>query len=706
MNRLGTFKRSGVALALAAAFGPARAVEPIVTQNIDPAAPSALNTGASTAGVGVGYASDDARRFGQYNGINKDGFYGLIDFNWVKRDDESGTWTRIFGRDVGLDDRQLRFEQQRQGNWGYSIDYSRIPRFEPLIANTSVVGIGSNTLVMPATPVRGGSGSIELGTKRDTLGLGFDKYFAGNWDVQVKFRNEQKDGTRIFARGTTGTGTFGGCACEFAPEPIDATTRQLEAKVNYNGGALLLTGGYYGTMYNNNFDSGLNFVGGNSSLASFTPIGLPPDNQSHQLYVSGNYAFSQTTRSTFKLAYGKITQDAQFIVPTAAALPDNLGGRIDTKLAQFGITARPMPKLSVYGDVRVEDRDDKTPVHDYFTNTTSSTSNGENEPRSIRTTAAKAEANYALPEGFRIIGGVGYEEKKRNFSAVRVVSAREVTDERSYRVELRRPIAETLIGSVALIHSDRDGSPFLTTTQTNGTVGSNLIAPVFLADRKRDKVRVTANWAPIAPLNVQFFVDSARDDYSGRDGSVLGPRKGEAQNYSLDASYVFNDRWQANAWYSRNDTLFDQATCEAASSAGVCPGSAADPIWSARLRNLSNNIGAGLRAKPTGQIDLGAEMTYSEIRDKFDTGTIQGGAVTSLPEITTKLTRLNLYARYALQKSSGVRLDYIYDRFSSDDWTWAGTGGVPFTFTDGTTLTENRPQTINFIGVSYYYKFQ
>jgi MtrB/PioB family decaheme-associated outer membrane protein len=706
MNRLGTFKLSGVALALAAAFGPARAVEPIVTQNIDPAAPAALNTGASTASVGVGYASDDARRFGQYNGINQDGFYGLIDFNWVKRNDETGTWTRAFGRDVGLDDRQLRFEQQRQGNWGYSIDYSRIPRFEPLIANTSVVGIGSNTLVMPATPVRGGSGSIELGTKRDTLGLGFDKYFAGNWDVQVKFRNEQKDGTRIFARGTTGTGTFGGCACEFAPEPIDATTRQLEAKVNYNGGALLLTGGYYGTMYNNNFDSGLNFVGGNSSLASFTPIGLPPDNQSHQLYVSGNYAFSQTTRSTFKLAWGKITQDAQFIVPTAAALPDNLGGRIDTKLAQFGVTARPMPKLSVYGDVRVEDRDDKTPVHDYFTNTTSSTSNGENEPRSIRTTAAKAEANYALPEGFRIIGGVGYEEKKRNFSAVRVVSAREVTDERSYRVELRRPMAETLIGSVALIHSDRDGSPFLTTTQTSGAVGSNLIAPVFLADRKRDKVRVTANWAPIAPLNVQFFVDSARDDYSGRDGSALGPRKGEAQNYSLDASYVFNDRWQANTWYSRNDTLFDQATCEAASSAGVCPGSTADPTWSARLRNLSNNIGAGLRAKPSGQIDLGAEVTYSEIRDKFDMGTIQGGAVTSLPEVTTKLTRLNLYARYALQKSSGVRLDYIYDRFSSDDWTWAGTGGVPFTYTDGTTLTENRPQTINFIGVSYYYKFQ
>jgi len=703
MNRPGTFKISGIALALAAAFGPARAVEPIVTQNIDPAAPASMNTGASSASVGIGYAGDDARRFGQYNGINEDGYYGLLDFNWVKRNDETGTWTRIFGRDVGLEDRQLRFEQQRQGNWGYSIDYSRVPRFEPLIANTAVVGIGSNNLVIPTTLTPGSP--IELGTKRTILGLGVDKYFAGNWDVQVKFRNEEKDGTRIFARGTTGTGpvsSFG--QFEFGPEPIDATTRQLEAKVNYNGGALLLTGGYYGTMYNNKFDSGLNFTGGLAGLSTFTPIALPPDNQSHQIYVSGNYAFTPTTRSTFKLAWGKITQDAAFVtgpnVPRAPGTGDNLGGKIDTKLAQFGVTARPMPKLSLFADFRIEDRDDKTPVLVYFT-PPPSTSNGENEPRSIKTTTGKAEANYSLPEGFRIIGGVGWEEKKRNISEVRVVSAREVTDERAYRVELRRPMSETLTGSVSLVHSDRDGSPFLTTVQNSGAVGSNLIAPVFLADRKRDKVRVNANWAPISPLNIQFFAESARDDYSGRDGSALGPRKGEAQNYSLDAAYVFNDRWQANAWYSRNDTQFDQATCEAASSAGVCPGSAADPTWSAKLRNLSNNIGAGLRAKPTGQIDLGADVTYSEIRDQFDMGTIQGGAVTSLPDVKTKLTRLNLFARYALQKNAGVRLDYIYDRFSSDDWTWP-----TWTFADGTQLVENRPQQINFIGVSYYYKFQ
>src|SRR5262249_31946748 len=158
----GSFRTSGIAIGLAAAFGSARAVEPIQTQNVEPAAPAALNTGASTASAGIGYTPDSERRFGEVNGITQDGFYRLIGFNWVKRNEGTGTWTGAFGRDVGLDDRQLRFEQQRQGNWGYSIDYSRIPRFEPLIANTAVLGIGTSNLVVPTTLTPGAP--VELGT--------------------------------------------------------------------------------------------------------------------------------------------------------------------------------------------------------------------------------------------------------------------------------------------------------------------------------------------------------------------------------------------------------------------------------------------------------------------------------------------------------------------------------------------------------------
>ena len=52
------------------------------------------------------------------------------------------------------------------------------------------------------------------------------------------------------------------------------------------------------------------------------------------------------------------------------------------------------------------------------------------------------------------------------------------------------------------------------------------------------------------------------------------------------------------------------------------------------------------------------------------------------------------------RKNSGLRVDYIYDRFKTDDWTW-----TTWTYTDGTTLSQNPDQKVNFAGVSYYHRF-
>jgi Putative outer membrane beta-barrel porin, MtrB/PioB len=70
------------------------------------------------------------------------------------------------------------------------------------------------------------------------------------------------------------------------------------------------------------------------------------------------------------------------------------------------------------------------------------------------------------------------------------------------------------------------------------------------------------------------------------------------------------------------------------------------------------------------------------------------------PEITTWVTRLQLFAKYALQKSSGVRLDFIHDRFRTDDWTWTS-----WQYLDGITLVQDPSQNVNFLGASYYYRF-
>lgn len=650
----------------------------------------------STISAGVGYLSDDSRRFGQYTGMDKDRAYGLVDVDIAQRFDKTGTWILLEGRNLGLDNRDLRFDLRRQGNWGMFLEYSQIPRLEPYTPTTAVTGIGTPNLRIPTTATAGVP--VEMKTTRDVLGLGFDVAFADKLDVQLRYQQQEKNGERLFARGTTGSGGF-----QFAPEPINSTTRMLESTLGYTGKRLQLSGGYYGTMYdNNNAALTLTEVGAATTLAGFTPMALPPDNQAHQVFVAGGYSFTETARTTFKAAYTHATQNETFIVPSAATGRTDLGGEVDTTLLQAGFTARPFPKFSLLANLRHENRNDRTPVVDYFTVTTGTTFTGENEPRSIKTNAAKLELGYALPMAFRVTGGVDYDMKERNYSAVRVVSARTETDELSYRLALRRTISEKLTGSLAAIRANRQGSEYLTTVLTTGAIGSNLIAPIHYADRERDKLQLTLNWMPFEPLSVQLVADTARDDYTARTAADLGPRKGTAENYALDATYVISDAWQLTAWVSRNKNQLDQATCENASGAGVCANTVTDPFWQVTLRNVGDSGGLGLRARPFSKLELGADLQHSVYSDEYRQLTTTPAATTPtfIPDIETRVTTIRLSAKFAIVKSAGIRFDYAFQRWTSDDWTW-----TTWTYTDGTRLLQEPVQKVHFFGVSGYYRW-
>jgi MtrB/PioB family decaheme-associated outer membrane protein len=694
---------TALAAALVAVFGPGQAV---AAEAIDTSKPE------SRVSIGGGYVDQDNGQFGKYNGLHDEGAYLLLDADAVKRDDTTGTWLKLRARNLGLDTRDIRFDHKRQGNWGYYLEYNEIPRFDTFQAVTAVQGIGTSTLTIPTTPTSGTP--IDLETKRKQINLGFDKIFVGNWNLSVDYRNEKKDGARIFARGTTGNPGIPGINgnFEFAPEPIDSTIQLLEAKVGYTGQALQLSGGYYATRYNNEFN-GLNFIGGVGALSTFTPIALPPDNRSQQLYLTGGYNFTNTTRGTFKASYQEAKQDDAFVtganVPLAPGIGNNLEGKVEQTILQAGVTSRPMPRLFLLADFKREDRDDKTPIKQYFTGATT-TSNGDNEPRSISVITGKAEASYSFPSAFRLTGGIDYVEKKRNILPVLIVSHRPKVEETAYRVELRRSMSETLTGALSYVYSDRDGSAYDPNLLTSGAFGSNLVAPVYIADRTRDKVRLTLNWLPAEPLSLQFFAETAEDDYKGQNGSDLGPHKGKFQSYSIDGTLRINEKWQATAWYTWMQTEAKQKTCEAAPGTGAgpgtgpCPATAADPIWGADLESESSAFGIGVRGTPAGRVKVGAELTYTDIKDSYSQFAITPSTSTvpqPLPNVTTRLTRLNLWGDYAIDKHSGLRLDYIYDRYKTDDWTW-----TTWQYVDGTVLVQDPDQQVNFVGVRYYYTWR
>ncbi len=487
---------------------------------------------------------------------------------------------------------------------------------------------------------------------------------------------------------------MGGTA--FLVDPIDYRTQLYEATVGYTGEQAQFTGGYYGTSFVN-YKNRLDVAGSPSGI---TPIGLPPANQSHQINFAGGYNLTRTTRATYKLAYTHQTQDDSFIDVSTTGRT-NLGGVVDTRFGQLGLTARPMAGLSLVADLRRENRDDKTPVVDYFPITVTNTATGVNEPRSVRSTVAKLEGTYQLPARFRVTGGFDYDERKRNTSDVRIVSFREKTQETTLRVDLRRDMSETVNGSIGFAHSHRGGSEWQTTVITNGTNGSNLVQPLHLADRDRNKLRATLGWMPLDKLDLHMRAESSKDEYGGR---TLGMQDGSARFFSLDGAYRFGETWQVAAWISRDDTKANLLSCSSAASANsgdisACPNNAASPIWSANMRNVGTAFGVGVRGKATAQLEVGAELQLSNDRGEFRNGPAPAG-VTPPPDVSYERTVLKLTGKYAMQKNAGLRFQYIRDRFSTNDWTWD-----QWTYSDGTRVLPNSQQTVNFLGASYYLNF-
>ena len=75
-----------------------------------------------------------------------------------------------------------------------------------------------------------------------------------------------------------------------------------------------------------------------------------------------------------------------------------------------------------------------------------------------------------------------------------------------------------------------------------------------------------------------------------------------------------------------------------------------------------------------------------------------------LPPVFFSDMRYGLFAKYAMTKQSDVRLDLIYVHNKLEEWAW-GYAGVPFTYSDNTTVTIKPDQHVTFIGASYILRF-
>jgi len=724
-----------LALALLAAFGPVQA------QTSDAKAAEAKTSEVqASATVGGAWVSGDAADrafFGQYNGMRDQSVYGLLDFDYSRRNTADGTVMGLTGTNLGLQTRELQYFWQRQGDWKFTADYGELIRREPYTVNTGLLGAGSATPQVAYLSGGTGSGSeYDPYTKRKGLALGFAKWLGPELELQASLKSENKDGSRIFGigmncpssvaincGGTTLTST--GSAVLLLPEPINSNHSQIELRLNYAGERLRLTGGYYGSFYNNanatfaptvpgslNTPLGtpLPLANGLQSILS-NPVALPPDNQMNSFDVAGNYTFTPTTRANFKLAYSQAKQDQSFAGTGLTGAPagvSSLEGEFNTTLAQLGLVSRPLPKLTLLAEGRYQDRDDRTPIALYNVENKSTYTN---RSYSLERITGKLQATYQFTPAYQGAVAVDYESIDRGTftptSAVGGVSAlRQDTQETSWRIELRRRMTETFSGEIKFVSSDRDGSNWLRPTSGGGVTevtdpstgfASTAIFAPTLADRRRDQLKLLGTWQPTDALMLQFSAAGGKDEYSAP--SQYAVRDSKMDLYTVDATYAVSDAWNVNGFASYGRQKLNQARPAGSILA---------------FDNTNTTIGVGTTGKIGESIDVGGSLAYISDRNAYaqtidPLANPSSGALLEatggLPDIKFQQTELRLFGKYALAKNSALRLDAIYQHTRYNDWSYEFSG-VPYTFGDNTTVSLQQDQNVVYLGISYVYSWR
>jgi MtrB/PioB family decaheme-associated outer membrane protein len=761
------FSKSLLALAILAVYAPAYADDAEIAELSQPS--SSISVGAST----VSGSQKNRTLFGQYNGLRENDANLQVDLDINKRDEVTVTGLYIKGNNLGLDDRDLSVSYEKQGDWKLGANYSELVHHELRTINSSMAGLGSATPLVK--PVLQGAGlDYDLKLKRVGLGLSGEKWINQNLQFELAFKTENKTGARTSGLGYQCAAYVCSGNLAFAqllvPEPVDTTTQQIEAKLNYHDKQWNVTAGYYGSFFSNAngnltttiqgnqlYTAGVTprvlttlasavsssvIAGGGTSLKNVlqSPFSLAPDNQAHQFYVSGNYRFAPTTVGTFKYAYTHATQNDNFLSDGLSGAPagvTSLNGVVDTTLIQFGLTARPMPKLSLLANLKYEDKKDSTPDALYNVeggaNPAAPPSNinrsWNNYLASQTKLVGKLEASYQLPADLRGTFGLDYSSYDRpvpvsitDEEVAGLGAVRAKNQEAGYRLELRRSISETLNGSIGYSNSKRTGGDWTSLTNTAAFIAAGLgygqtgsasqfIAlsagnafPMNMVDVNREKVKMSASWMPTEKIDVQFNVEDGKD----KNANVYNPvaeQKGwlESNNrqFSVDASFVLSDKWKLNGYVSQGTQhqLINHSTG-----------------YKADLETRSDGVGFGVVGVVSSKLEVGAQLTYFNDSTRYGikaANSLTGAAASAanlaqaalgLPDVTYKSTTLNLYGKYALQKNADIRVNLIHQRAQLREWSWVN-NGTSFVYQDGTTVGMNPDQSVTFLGASYVYKF-
>ena len=518
---------------LALAFTSAAHAAETAAEN---AALAELVNPASSVDIGLGNVGSRSAKFGEYNGLGKSGAVGIgnVDlYGGGAYDSNDATRWRVRGNNLGLETRDLSVDYGVQGKFKLNFGYGELLHNLSDSYQTPYLGTGRNNLTLPSTwlkpwipqnstpattsatapinfralsPVAGvapGTNraataadltalqgirnadlssfqNFDLKNKRTTYDAGFGFNLSPQWELSASYRHEQKNGAKPIGAISTKSGFE---STLILPDPIGTTTDQLNLGVQYTGDGSFLQFAYYGSMFKNSVKSLTWQDPSNLALASTQSSGSGPDNQFHQLNLTGGHNFSQATKVVMNASYGRNTQNDAFLTDTQLPLGSprsSLDGLVVTKGLNLKLTARPAKGLNLATRYKFDDRDNRSPVDTYafydinVAGTGTSVFNAalsppagttlgtniniyNNRPQSKRVNQFNLDGDYVVAKGHTLAAGYEFQKIDRscNGTWIACVDA-DTTKENTLRAEWRARLSEDVSSKVGYAHSRRN----------------------------------------------------------------------------------------------------------------------------------------------------------------------------------------------------------------------------------------------------------
>ncbi|QBF83381.1 MtrB/PioB family decaheme-associated outer membrane protein [Shewanella maritima] len=590
--------------------------------------------------VHAGYNNVDDIHAGNALGTAEDGAIGAVSGD-VRYQNDEGYQAKLQAHQLGMDNGFARFSAGKSGVYSVNLDYDSIKTYQA--GNVESPFWHNNGMLTPSDTMR----VFDLAKQREKIGLGVELK-QDLFDAYIGYSQEDKTGHQSSSLVAPNPINFG--------LPIDARTKQLDAGINVSGDNWLTELAYQGSYYENK----MNHI----SLPHLYDVqAATPDNQAHQVSLSGQYQLNRTVMSG-RVATGRMIQDEDLVNVSGSPL-QSWDGQVDTLDGRFAISSMLTNRLRLGASFAYSDRDNQSSTAEftqYNYNSVTGTFR-QNKPQDITRHTYKLNASYRIASGYRLQAGYDRKEVERTFSD------REQTHDDSLWMKLNVRAFDKFNVSIKGEHANRSGSEYEASKDTSSE-NNALLRKYYLADRKRNAVELTINHTPNNWISVDLTTRYANDDYHN---TQIGLTEAQDYGYDLNVNLQFSKNLSGYGFGGQQWINSNQAGSQSYGSAD----------WQADVEDQFINLGAGLNYAGLMQdkLSLGLDYNFSNsISDTYpigsDTGVLYG-------DYYSYRHSASAYANYAIDEQMALKLTYRYERYFDTDAATVGVNDIPGMITLG-----------------------